>query len=159
MDCVDTADSIASGRSKCFTMLPIVHLFMNTITRRWRRQPRRAVRVRCLAQGHLDTRWRGAGYRTSNLPVTSQPALPPEPHAAHHHPCSKSFKKSRDFKAMPFTVQNYQNDAECTHQKINVPDLHLFTKVINTQRTLHLHLEDTFIQSDNRKNYISPSVQ
>ena len=102
---------------------------------------------------------RGARDRTSNLPVTSQPALPPEPHAAHHHPCSKSFKKSRDFKAMPFTVQNYQNDAECTHQKINVPDLHLFTKVINTQRTLHLHLEDTFIQSDNRKNYISPSVQ
>ena len=28
----------------------------------------RAVRVRCLAQGHLD---RGAGYRTSNPPVTS----------------------------------------------------------------------------------------
>ena len=35
-----------------------------------------AVRVRHLSQGHLDTG--GAGDRTSNLPVTSQPALPPE---------------------------------------------------------------------------------
>ena len=40
------------------------------------------VRVRRLAQGHLDTRLGGAGNRTMNLPVTSQPALPPEPHAA-----------------------------------------------------------------------------
>ena len=31
-----------------------------------------------LAQGRLDTQLGGAGDRTSNLPVTSQPALPPE---------------------------------------------------------------------------------
>ena len=38
------------------------------------------VRVRRLAQGHLDTQLGGSGDRTSNLPVTVQPALPPEPH-------------------------------------------------------------------------------
>jgi hypothetical protein len=38
----------------------------------------RAVRVRCLAQGHLDTQLGGAGDQTSNLLVTSQPALPPD---------------------------------------------------------------------------------
>ena len=52
--------------------------------RRWS-QPRRAtaslsgaVRMRCLAQGHLDTQLGGAGDPTSNLPVNSQPTLPPE---------------------------------------------------------------------------------
>ena len=34
--------------------------------------------MRRLAQGHLDTRLRGARDRTSNLPFKSQPALPPE---------------------------------------------------------------------------------
>ena len=37
-----------------------------------------AVRVRCLAQGHLDTQLGGAGYQTNNLVVASQPAIPPE---------------------------------------------------------------------------------
>jgi hypothetical protein len=45
-------------------------------------QPSKAVMVRRLAQGHLDIRQGGAGDRTSNLTVTSQPALPPEPHTA-----------------------------------------------------------------------------
>ena len=68
--------------SKRLTILPNIHLFMLTFTHRRRCQPRRAtasssgaVRVRFLAQGHPDT-------RTSNLPVTCQPALPPEPHVA-----------------------------------------------------------------------------
>ena len=43
-----------------------------------------AVGVRGFAQGHLDTQLGGAGDRTSDLPVTSQPALPPEPHGAHN---------------------------------------------------------------------------
>ena len=54
--------------------------FMHTFTHRRRCQPYKAtagssgvVRVRCLTQRHLDT-------RTSNLPVTSQPAVPPQPH-------------------------------------------------------------------------------
>ena len=54
---------------------------MNTFTHRWRSQPRKASgagRVWCLAQGHLDTPLRGAGFQTSNLPVTSKPNLPPE---------------------------------------------------------------------------------
>ena len=38
-----------------------------------------AVRVRLLAQGHLNTLIGGNGVRPSNLTVTSQPALPPEP--------------------------------------------------------------------------------
>ena len=51
-----------------------------------RRQPARQewLGVRCQgAQGHLDSQLGGAGDRTSNLPVTSQPSLPPEPQAAH----------------------------------------------------------------------------
>lgn len=44
-----------------------------------------AVRVRFLAQGRLSTHTLSEakpGIRTSNLPVTGQPDLPPEPHAA-----------------------------------------------------------------------------
>ena len=59
--------------------------FNPTFTHRRRSQPRRAtasssgaVRGRCLPQGHLDTQIGGAGDRTSNRPVTSQTALPPE---------------------------------------------------------------------------------
>ena len=37
-----------------------------------------AIGLRCPAQGHLSTRVGDAGVRTSNLLVTSQPALPPE---------------------------------------------------------------------------------
>ena len=58
---------------------------IHTLTHRRRRQPRRAtaswsgaVRVSCLAQGHLETRLGGAGDRTSDLLVTSRHALPPE---------------------------------------------------------------------------------
>ena len=60
---------------------------MHTFTHQWRRRhPCKAtaswsgaVRVRCLAQGHLDYQLGGAGDRTtSNLVVTSQPTLPPE---------------------------------------------------------------------------------
>ena len=39
-----------------------------------------AVRVRCLAQGQLETPLGEAGAWTSNLPVSSPPALRPEPH-------------------------------------------------------------------------------
>ena len=66
-----------------------IHPFIITFTHRWRR-PRKAVplhgltltlsvpslgavSVRCLAQGHLDTQLGGAGDRTSNLLVPSQP--------------------------------------------------------------------------------------
>ena len=62
---------------------------MHTFTHRRLSQPRAAtasssgaVRVRCLAQGHLDSQLGAAGDRTNNLPVTGQPTLPPEPHAA-----------------------------------------------------------------------------
>ena len=83
---------LTSGHSKCFTTLPLIHSFMHTFTHRRRSQPRRAtaswsgaVRVRRLAQGHLHTQLGGAGDRTGDLPVTSRPALPPEPHAAPVH--------------------------------------------------------------------------
>ena len=42
------------------------------------------VRVRRLAQGHLDTQLGGAGNWTSNLQVTSRPAVPPEPDATQY---------------------------------------------------------------------------
>jgi hypothetical protein len=81
---------LTSGRSKRFTILPNIHPFTHTFTHRRRSLPRRAtasssgaVRVRRLAQGHLDTQLGGAGDRTSNLPVTGQPAVPPEPHVAN----------------------------------------------------------------------------
>ena len=61
--------------------------FMNTFTHRWRSPPctekassSEAVRVRCLALGHLDhdTQLGGAGGWTSNLSVTDQSTLHPE---------------------------------------------------------------------------------
>ena len=36
----------------------------------------------CLAQGHLHTEIGRAGDRTSDLPVSSQPTVPPHPHAS-----------------------------------------------------------------------------
>ena len=76
---------LTSGHSKRFTILSNIHPF----THRRRSQPSKAtsslagaVRVRCLAQGQLDTRLGAASDQTSNLPVTSQAALSPEPHAA-----------------------------------------------------------------------------
>ena len=62
------------------------HPFVHTLTHRRRSQPCQATAsssgaatLRCLAQGHLDTQRGRAENRTSNLPVTSQPALPPKP--------------------------------------------------------------------------------
>ena len=40
------------------------------------------VKGRCFAEARLDTQPGRAVDQTSNLPVTSQPALPPEPHTA-----------------------------------------------------------------------------
>ena len=45
-----------------------------------------AVRVRCLAQGKHNNQLAGAGDRTSDLPVTSQPALPPGSTCHSSHP-------------------------------------------------------------------------
>ena len=53
-----------------------------------------AVRVNCLAQGHLYAQLGGAGDQTSNFLFTSRTALPPEPHAAHIEP----FPNQRPFK-------------------------------------------------------------
>ena len=60
---------------------PFIHIF----TRRRRCQPCKAtaspsgaVRARCPAHGHLAAQLAGAGGQTINLPVTGQPALPPE---------------------------------------------------------------------------------
>ena len=73
---------LTSGRSKCFK----IHPFMHTFTHLRQRLPckataslSRAVRVRCLAQGYLETQLGGDWDGTSNLPVTSKHALPPEP--------------------------------------------------------------------------------
>ena len=59
---------LGSGHSKRFTIWPHIHPFMHTFTLPRRCQPWQATG--------------GAGDGTSNLPVTSQPALPPETHAA-----------------------------------------------------------------------------
>ena len=59
---------LTSGNSKCFTILPHIHPFVHIFTNHQRCQQRKvtasspgAVRVRCLAQGHLDTKLGGAG--------------------------------------------------------------------------------------------------
>ena len=72
-----------SGQSKHFTIWPNIHPFTHTFTH----QPCKAtasssvaIRLRCLAHGHLDTQLGGAGDLTRNLQV-SEPTLPPEPHA------------------------------------------------------------------------------
>ena len=87
MDCIGAARRYCGQR--LVLIPPSIHPFMHTFTHRRRCQPCKAtasssgaVRVRCLAQGHLDTLLGGARDQTSNLPVTSQRALPPEPHAA-----------------------------------------------------------------------------
>ena len=82
---------LTSGLSKQFTMLRHVRVFMHAFTLRRPCQPGTATASwsgavgvrRRVAQGHLDARPGGAGDRTSNLRVTSQLALPPDPHAAH----------------------------------------------------------------------------
>ena len=72
------------------------HIHTYTHKQRWS-HPRRptaswsgAVRVRGLARAQRDTQLGDAGDRTSNLQLTSQPALPPEllpPRT--HNPCSR----------------------------------------------------------------------
>ena len=57
--------------------------FIHTFTHQWLIQPCRAtgvVRMRCLAQGHLDTELGRGRDRTSSLPVIREPVLPPELH-------------------------------------------------------------------------------
>ena len=86
MDCIYIAQFfVTSGHPKRFTISPQILPFIHTFTHRRWCQPRKvpasssgAVRVRCLAHGYLDTQLGGAGDRTSNRAVTSQPALPPE---------------------------------------------------------------------------------
>ena len=75
----------ACSHSKGFTILSNIHPFMHTFITSWQSQPCKAsgaVSGRRLAQEHLNTQLGGAGDQTSNLPVTSQPALPHDPHAA-----------------------------------------------------------------------------
>ena len=66
---------------KWTAILPNYHPFMHTFThQRWSQPCKvttswfRAVRVRRLARGHLDTQRGGAGNGNSNLPVSRQPA-------------------------------------------------------------------------------------
>ena len=87
MSCLSVIHLHSGGFADAFIqrdLQPFIHTCIFIHIRRWCRQRRvtasltGAVRVRCVAQGHLDTMLGGAGDQTSNLPVTSQPALPPE---------------------------------------------------------------------------------
>ncbi|CAL8365855.1 unnamed protein product [Arctogadus glacialis] len=62
-----------------------LHRLIHTLTHRRQSQPCKAtasssgaVRVKCLAQGHIDTQLGGARDGTSNLSVNKTTALPPE---------------------------------------------------------------------------------
>ena len=83
---------LTSGHSKRFTILPNIHPSMHTFTH-WRR--RQTCRARASSSGAVRVRTprrsasQGVRDQTSNLPVTSQLALPPEPHAAPQSVCSE----------------------------------------------------------------------
>ena len=77
--------TLVNGKCALQYWIHNINLFKQTLTHRRRCQSRKvtasssgAIRVRRLAQQHLDTRLGGAGDRTSNLLVTSHPALPTE---------------------------------------------------------------------------------
>ena len=83
-----------------------------------------AVRVMCLAQGHLDTQLGGAGEWTRHLPVTSQPALPPELQAAGlqkngHHPLWTVWVDS----SAPEHHIQHQRSLACNHNTSDRPAL------------------------------------
>ena len=62
-------------------ILPFMHIFTQQVrcqTCKVTASSLEEVSVRRLAQGHLNTQLGGAGDRTSNLPVTSQPSLTPK---------------------------------------------------------------------------------
>ena len=74
-------------RGFCWRFYPnrLTESFSPPFTHRRQSQPRRArarssgaVRVRRLAQGHIDSQLGGAEDLTSNLAATNEPALPPE---------------------------------------------------------------------------------
>ena len=69
---------VTNGHPMHFTILPQNHPFVHGQPCKTPTSFSLAVTVWCLAHGHLDTQLEGAGDWTSNLPVTSQPALPPE---------------------------------------------------------------------------------
>ena len=77
---------LTSGHLKPFSIFPNIHAQIHTPTAESATHATvsssGAVRVRRLAQGHLDTQLGGAGIRTSDLLVTSKPALPPEQRTA-----------------------------------------------------------------------------
>ena len=90
MHCICTALFLPVATQSTLHLWPNIHPFMHAFTP-WRRsQPRRAtaswsggVRVRVSRSAtprHSEEG--GTGGQTSNLQVTSQPALPPKPHAA-----------------------------------------------------------------------------
>jgi hypothetical protein len=85
---------LTSGHSKHFTVSPHIHPFKHTFTHRRRSEPRKAtvsssgaVRVKCLAQEHIDT-------QTSNLPVTSQQPYTSWATLCRHNKCINNKIKS-----------------------------------------------------------------
>ena len=86
---------LSSGHSKRFTTLPNIHPFIHTFTHRRWSQPRKATASSSGAVRASCSTLRETGGRTSNLPATSQPSLPPKPRAEAHRltclvPCSRA---------------------------------------------------------------------
>ena len=114
MDCIYTVlfESVATQSTAQYCIHPFMHTFPH-----WRQSgPREveasssgAVRVWRLAQRHPDTLDRGSRYRTSNLLVTSQPALP----ALSHMPPKKIYNTGytdADYRVF-LTVVLWENDS------------------------------------------------
>ena len=75
---------LTSGHSICFTIFPQIHSFMHTFTHdggvnqvRWQPASREQSGWGVLLRDTSTLLLGGAGDETSNLPVTSQPGLPP----------------------------------------------------------------------------------
>ena len=79
-----------------------------------------AVRVRRLALGHLDTRLGGAGDRTSNLQVTSQPVLCSNIHTSLVH--LNVVHQLLSLSALIFRCQcrSNSNTPWCTNRKLQL---------------------------------------
>lgn len=69
------------------------HTHTNTLTLWWMLQGQ--LEVRYLAQGYSSTRTGGVNDQSTDLPISSQPALPPEPQPAVRHLTSDVWLKDK----------------------------------------------------------------
>ena len=160
-DCSCTARYLYSGHSKGFTISAHIHPFMHTFTHRRRRsQPRRATAQLVRSdqgegvslRGHLlHTRLGGgAGDRTSNLPVTSRPALPPEPHddgpTLSGLRCVPSLPYSSSFLMAPSEIDRWEGSPSGNILILLIPLNRIVMVAVHTQEHTQSHTKEPLTQ-------------